>query len=53
MVMLYARLSKPDRPIGPVKLGIGPASGPVSTENRSTREPGKNARTGAEPEQNR
>jgi hypothetical protein len=40
----------PDRPVGQVEPGIGPESGPVSTQNRSVREPEKNARTGAEPE---
>jgi hypothetical protein len=37
-------------PAGPVEPGTGPKSGPVSTQNRSAREPEKNARTGAEPE---
>jgi hypothetical protein len=29
----------PDRPVGPVEPGTGPASGPVSAQNRSAREP--------------
>jgi hypothetical protein len=33
------RLSKPDRPVGPVEPGTGPASDQVSTENCSAREP--------------
>jgi hypothetical protein len=33
-----SRLSKPDRPVGPVEPGTGPASGLVGTENCSASE---------------
>jgi hypothetical protein len=39
-----------EEPVGSVVPGTGLESGPVSTQNRSAREPEKNARTGAEPE---
>jgi hypothetical protein len=38
---LVARLSKPDRPVGPVEPGIGPASGPADAQKRSARGPEK------------
>ncbi|MCI37697.1 hypothetical protein A2U01_0058921 [Trifolium medium] len=34
-------MSKPDRPIGPVKLGTGEQSGPVRPGNRGAKEPEK------------
>jgi hypothetical protein len=43
-------LSKPDRPVGPVKSGTGPESGPVDAQRRSANEPEKTAKTGSEPE---
>jgi hypothetical protein len=42
-------LSKPDRPVGPVEPGTGPASGPVVLQKRSAREPDKTAKTGKKP----
>jgi hypothetical protein len=47
-----ARLSKPDRPVGPVEPGTGPVSGPVSVQNRSAREPVKNRQNQKKPEKN-
>jgi hypothetical protein len=32
----------PDRPVGPIEPGTGPASGPVRVQNRFVREPALN-----------
>jgi hypothetical protein len=36
----------PDRPVGPVEPGTGPASGPSRPQNRSAHEPVMNRKTG-------